>query len=245
MPDLADSVVMITGGSEGLGLALAEAFSTSGASVSICSRNMERLEAAQLALESRGGRVLSVVADVADPVSVRAWYEHTRAHAGVPDVLINNASVLGPREAIERYPLDEWRSVIDVNLTGAFIASQIVLPDLLKRRSGSIINVSSGAAIPPRREWGAYAVSKAGLDAFSLNLAEELRSTGVRVNIVDPGAMRTKMRAAAYPAENPETLKGPEAIAPLFLWLASAESRGVTGERFRADEWLAARHGEM
>src|SRR5690554_1975855 len=111
---------------------------------------------------------------------------------------------------------------------------------MLPAGNGSIINVSSGAAIPPRPGWGAYAVSKYALEGFSRNLAAELEGSGIRVNIVDPGAMRTDMRAAAYPDEDPGTLKEPEAIAPLFLWLAGDGSQGTTGQRFQADEWLRA-----
>jgi NAD(P)-dependent dehydrogenase (short-subunit alcohol dehydrogenase family) len=115
----------------------------------------------------------------------------------------------------------EWRRTLEVNLTGAFLVTRAVLPHLRAAGAGSIINVSSGAALPPRRSWGAYAVAKQALDGLSLNLAAELEGSGIRVNVVDPGSMRTPMRAAAY----------------LFLWLASDASAGVTGRRLRADEW--------
>lgn len=124
------------------------------------------------------------------------------------------------------------------NLNGTFNVTRAVAPLMVGAGSGSVINVSSGASLPPRVNWGAYAVSKAAVDAFSYNLAAELNGSGVRVNIVDPGAMRTSMRADAYPAEDPTTLKEAESIVPLFLWLATDRSRGVTGQRFQADEWL-------
>jgi NAD(P)-dependent dehydrogenase (short-subunit alcohol dehydrogenase family) len=154
---------------------------------------------------------------------------------GKLDVLVNNAGLLGPRVAIEEYPEDEWRRVIDANLTGPFLVSKTTIPHISP--GGSIINVVSGVSVEGRAEWGAYSVSKFGVEGLTQILAAELAERGVRVNAVDPGGMRTDMRAAAYPEEDPQTRITPEENTAVFLYLASDESRDVTGERFKAQEY--------
>lgn len=232
------AVVMITGASRGLGKALATAFSRAGATVSLCARSPSSLESICAEITAAGGRCLARSVDVRDEQAVNAWVTETVEALGTPTVLINNASLLGPRSPLADFPLDSWREVLEVNLTGTLVVSRAVLRPMREARQGSIINVSSGAAIPPRKEWGAYAVSKDALEGLSINLASELEGSGVRVNIVDPGAMRTGMRAAAYPSEDPDTLKRPDTIGPLFLWLASDAAARVTGQRFQADDWM-------
>ncbi|MEX2584110.1 MAG: SDR family oxidoreductase [Gemmatimonadota bacterium] len=234
-------VVMITGASRGLGAALAREFAAAGAKLSICARAESDLGPVCTRVAELGMPCLAAGVDVRDEAAVRHWIDRTRRELGTPAVLINNASLLGPRTPLAGYPLSDWRRVLDVNLTGTLIVSQLVLREMLPAGRGSIINVSSGAAIPPRRDWGAYAISKDALEGLTMNLAAELAGTGVRVNTVDPGAMRTDMRADAYPDEDPGTVKEPGSIAPLFLWLAGDAAADVTGERFQADRWLRDR----
>jgi NAD(P)-dependent dehydrogenase (short-subunit alcohol dehydrogenase family) len=235
-PKMVDQAVLITGASRGLGAALALAFGRAGARVGIGARDADALGRVAAQLQEAGARCHAAPLDVRDERSVQQWVRSAAAELGAPRTLINNASVLGPRVPLAEHEPAAWRETLEVNLTGAFLVTRAVLPHMLGG-GGSIINVPSGAAVPPRVAWGAYAVSKQALEGFSLNLAEEVKGTGVRVNIVDPGAMRTDMRAAAYPAEDPATLKTPEQTTGVFLWLASDDSRGVSGRRFRADEW--------
>jgi hypothetical protein len=148
-----------------------------------------------------------------------------------------NASVLGPRVPLRNYPLADWRQVIDVNVTGVLVPTQAVLSVMREAGGGSIISVSSGVGDRPRPNWGAYAVSKWAVEAFTYNLALEEADAGIRANVVDPGAMRTRMRRAAYPDEDPDTLPQPDAVTGVFLWLASGAADRVTGQRFRAQEW--------
>lgn len=239
---LKDKVALITGGSQGLGSALALRFAREGAAVSICARGEEALEATcreiadRLAEEGREARCLPFVADVTDPDAVARWMRTTSERFGPIDALVNNASILGERVAAEAYPLEEWRRVLEVNLTGAFVCARAAVP-YLKETRGSLINVSSGVGDHGRPYWGAYCVSKNGLEALSELMAGELEESGVRVNIVDPGAMRTAMRAAAYPEEDPDTLPEPIEVTDVFVYLASDRSADVSGHRFRAQEF--------
>jgi NAD(P)-dependent dehydrogenase (short-subunit alcohol dehydrogenase family) len=235
--DLTGRVVLVTGASRGLGAALARAFSATGASVAISARTVSSLEALAEEIRRGGGRCHVRSVDVRDAHAVERWVRDVARELGGLHTLVNNASVLDPRVPLVGVRPEDWTETLAINLTGPFLTARVAAPIMAEGGGGSIINVSSGAAIPPRREWGAYAVSKHALEGLSRNLAAELDGTGVRVNCVDPGAMRTGMRAAAYPDENPEDVLPPAEVAGVFLWLASEASRGVTGSRFRAADW--------
>lgn len=232
-------VVLITGASRGLGRALAAAFGAAGARLVLCARGEEDLHAAARELEEAGVGVEARAVDVRDPEGMGLLVARATERFGRVTTLINNASILGPRVPLRSHPLEDWRRVLDVNLTGALVPIQAVLPGMRKARDGSIINVSSGVGSVARERWGAYAVSKWAVEALSMNLALEEEEMGIRVNVVDPGRLRTEMRRAAYPEEDPSKPAPPEDAAPVFLWLASREARGVTGERFNALRWPA------
>lgn len=231
--ELDDKVAMISGGSKGLGAALARRYSEEGAAVSLCARGIEDLHEVRDELRADGARCLAVEADVSEGADVERWIGATLDEFGRVDAVVNNASVLGPRVEIEEYPEDDWRFVLDVNLTGAFLVARAAV-DPLRETGGSLINVSSGVGDHGRPRWGAYCVSKNGLEALSEMMAGELEEDGVRVNAVDPGSMRTEMRQAAYPEEDPMTNPTPYEVTDVFVWLASDASEGVTGERYRA-----------
>jgi NAD(P)-dependent dehydrogenase (short-subunit alcohol dehydrogenase family) len=233
---LDDKVVMISGASKGLGAALARRCIREGARVSLCSRGSEALEELAEELREAGGEVFNTLADVSSEDDVSRWVDETLEHFGSIDGLVNNASLLGPRTTIETYPVADWRAVLDVNLTGAFLCARAVIPALRERR-GSMVHVSSGVGDHGRPLWGAYSASKNGVEALSQMLAGELAEDGIRSNAVDPGKMRTAMRAAAYPDEDPDTLPAPKEVADVFVYLLSDEAKGVTGQRFRAQDF--------
>ena len=232
---LRDKVVMITGASQGLGRALTLAFAQEGASLVINSRNADSLDPVVEEAEASGAEVLAVPGDVSRSTHVDILVNAAVERFGWIDVLVNNAGLLGPRVPIAEYPEDEWRKVLDANLTGPFLLARAVVPHMPE--GGSIINVTSGVSIEGRARWGAYSVSKFGVEGLTQILAVELEEPGIRVNSVDPGGMRTEMRAAAYPDEDPTTKITPEENTDVFLHLASDESKGVTGERFKAQEF--------
>ena len=232
---LKDKVALITGASQGLGRALALAFAREGARVVVNARSNDSVRPVAGEVEDVGGEVLAVAADVSKGADVERLVGESVERFGKIDVLVNNAGLLGPRVAIEDYPEDEWRRIMDANLTGPFLVSKAAIPYLSE--GASIINVVSGVSVEGRAEWGAYSVSKFGMEGLNQILAAELAERGVRVNAVDPGGMRTDMRAAAYPEEDPQTRITPEENTAVFLYLASDESEGVTGERFKAQEF--------
>lgn len=234
--ELDGKVAMISGGSKGLGAALARRFVEEGAAVSLCARGEAELEEIASDLEGRGGGALTMAADVSSEPDVKEWVAATLDRFDRIDVLINNASLLGPRVGIEEYPLEDWRKVLDVNLTGAFLCAREAIP-ALRRTKGTMIHVSSGVGDHGRPYWGAYSASKNGLEAMSEMLAGELKADGIRSNAVDPGSMRTEMRAAAYPEEDPDTLPEPRDVTDVFVYLATDASRHVSGQRFRAQAY--------
>jgi NAD(P)-dependent dehydrogenase (short-subunit alcohol dehydrogenase family) len=235
---LEGKVAMITGASQGLGRALALAYAKEGAQIVINSRQRESIGPVAEEAESMGAEVLALAADVARSADVERLVGAATQRFGRVDVLVNNAGVLGPRVAIAEYPEDEWRLVVDTNLTGPFLVSKAVIAHMPE--GGSIVNVVSGVSVEGRSGWGAYSVSKFGVEGLTQILAAELKERGIRVNAVDPGGMRTEMRAAAYPEEDPMTRITPEENTGVFLYLASEASKGVTGERFKAQEYKGA-----
>ena len=232
---LQGKVVLVTGASQGLGRALALAYTKEGASLVVNSRSDEGIRPVAEEVEGLGAEVLAVPADVSRGEDARRLVDEAVGRFGGIDVLVNNAGLLGPRVAVEEYPEEEWRRVIDANLTGPYLVSKAAIPHL--RNGASIINVVSGVSVEGRAEWGAYSVSKFGVEGLSQILAAELEGRGVRSNAVDPGGMRTEMRAAAYPQEDPQTRITPEENTAVFVYLASDESKGVTGRRFKAQEF--------
>ena len=235
---LEGKVIVVTGASQGLGRALALAYAEEGASLVVNSRSEDSVRPVAEEVEGLGADVLAVAADVSDAEDVKRLVDAAVERFGRIDVLVNNAGLLGPRVEISDYSEDEWRRVLDANLTGPFLVSKATIPHVPE--GGSIINVVSGVSVEGRAEWGAYSVSKFGIEGLTQILAAELQEKGVRVNAVDPGGMRTGMRAAAYPDEDPETRITPEENTAVFLYLASDESGGVTGERFKAQEFQRA-----
>jgi NAD(P)-dependent dehydrogenase (short-subunit alcohol dehydrogenase family) len=236
---LEGKVAMVTGASQGLGRALALAYAREGAMLVINSRNYESIRDVVEEIHSLGVEVLGIGADVTSSSDVDDLVDVAVEHYDRIDVLVNNAGLLGPRVAIEEYPEDEWRRVLDANLTGPFLVSKAAIPYM--REGASIVNVTSGVSIEGRAQWGAYSVSKFGMEGLTQILAAELKDRGIRVNSVDPGGMRTGMRAVAYPDEDPTTRITPEENTAVFLYLASNESRDITGERFKAQEFQPAR----
>jgi len=236
---LLGKVALVTGGSRGIGRAIAAAYTYAGASVFICGREQAAVDAAVNDLGNNGGDIDGAAGDIGSSDDAKRLVQSALSRFATIDVLVNNAGILGPRETIADYPISVWNEVIRIDLTGLFLITHEVLPIMLARRSGSIINVTSGVGRLGKAKWGAYAVAKAGLEGFTQVLADEVKSSGIRVNAVNPAATRTRMRQAAYPEEDPMSLPSAESITPIFVHLASADSSGITGQSLNVRDWPA------
>jgi len=229
---------MITGASKGLGRALTLAFAKEGARLAICSRSSEGLLAVKAEAEALGAEVLAVIADVSIARDVERFVAMTEEVYGQTDVLINNASILGPSPMplLLDYPEDDFAEVLRVNSISPFLVARRVIPGMLQRNQGSIINVTSEAGHVGYAGWGAYGISKFAVEGLTQTWADELESTNVRVNMVDPGEMDTEMHILAVP-DCDYPLAKPEEVVDIFLYLASDRSAGINGRRFEAQEF--------
>jgi NAD(P)-dependent dehydrogenase (short-subunit alcohol dehydrogenase family) len=241
--ELYKKVCLVTGASRGLGRALALEFARQGAGVVINSRASSSKELAETEhrLKALGAKALSVIADVSKREDVERLASEALARFGRVDVLVNNASALGPTPMpfLADYPIEDFASVLQTNLTGPFMLTRALVGQMLARGSGSIINVSSDAGVVGYPTWGAYGVSKAALDQLTRTWAAELDGTGVRINSVDPGDMDTAMKRASEPEGDASQWARPETVTPVFLYLASEASAGVSGQRFSAQQFMA------
>lgn len=241
--DLHNKVCLVTGSSRGLGRALALAFAAQGAQLVINSRpaSAADLSVTERQVKALGAQVLSVTADVSRRADVERLAGEALAHFGRVDVLVNNASALGPTPMpfLIDYPTEDFEVVLRTNLTGPFMLTRALVGQMLARGRGSIVNVSSDAGVVGYPTWGAYGVSKGALDQLTRTWAAELDGTGVRANSVDPGDMDTVMKRASEPEGDASQWAKPESVTPVFLYLASDESRDVNGQRFSAQEFIA------
>ncbi len=235
---LRDRIILITGSSDGIGKALALRAAALGAQVILHGRSVPKLEKVYDAIEEIEGAPRPSIAvmdlESANAESYTTLADSIAAEFGRLDGLVHNASILGERYSIEQYDAVMWQKVMHVNVTAAFALTQVFLPLLHEAEDPSVIFTSSGVGRTGKAFWGAYAVSKFAVEGLSQVLADEHRHGALRSNCINPGATRTNMRLAAYPAEDREQLKRPEEILAPYIYLLGPASKGVTGESFDA-----------
>jgi NAD(P)-dependent dehydrogenase (short-subunit alcohol dehydrogenase family) len=235
---LAERVVLITGAGSGLGRALAIECARTGASVILSGRSQPKVERVYDEIEAMGAPQPAIaMLDLAAATAVD--YDNLAktidGEFGKLDGVVHAAALLGDRTPLEQYDVPTWCKVLHVNLTAPFILTQVLLPNLRKSADASVIFVSSGVVTNQRPFWGAYAVAKSGLESVRSMFSQELDGEpNIRVNSVNPGRMRTAMRAAAYPAEDPNTVPAPASVCGPFLYLLSARGRGIDGQYIEA-----------
>ncbi len=228
---LADRIALITGASRGIGAAVARRFAAEGAHLVLVARTVGGLEEVDDACRQAGAGPATLV-----PLNLREFdkIDHLGASLyerfGRLDVLVGNAGVLGTLSPMGHIQPNTWSETLDVNLTANWRLIRSLDPLLRQSEAGRAIFVTSGIAAGVTAYWGAYAASKAALEMMVRTYAAELLKTNIRVNLLDPGVLRTRMRAQAFPGENRDSLRPPEAVADAFLELAVAD---------------CARHGEL
>jgi NAD(P)-dependent dehydrogenase (short-subunit alcohol dehydrogenase family) len=241
MNRLQGKYALITGASQGLGRQLAINFAQEGAAgISIVARSVELLNQVRKDIYEIAPKtqVLIIGADLTKHEDIERVVATTLCEFnGHLDILVNNASSIGPSPMpyLLDYPLEDFRNVINTNLIAPFLLIKKALPAMIEN-GGSIINVTSDAGVNGYPGWGAYGISKFGIEGMSQTWAAELEDSGVRVNWVDPGDMNTAMHRAAEPEEDPTQWANPADVTEVFIYLASDESRHVNGQRFQAQE---------
>ena len=237
--DLNNQTAVITGGAQGIGLAIAERFLDSGASICLWDRDEILVNETKIRLEKKG-RVEAIVADVSDIESVKKASEQTKSAFGSIEILICNAGISGPNMKLWEYPPDEWQKVIDVDLTGVYNCLHVVSPFMIEKKYGRIVNIASIAGKDGNPNAGPYSAAKAGVIALTKSLGKELASYDISVNCVTPAAAKTQI----FDQMNKEHIqymlsKIPrnrflrvEEAASMVTWLCSAENSFTTGAVF-------------
>lgn len=226
-------VVLITGAGDGIGEQAAKTYAKHGATCILLGRTVSKLEKVYDYIVANGGEEPAIIPlDLkgATPAHYEQMAQTISEQFGKLDGVLHNASILGHLSAFKDIGEEEWRDVMQVNVNGCVFMTQALIPVLKKADNASVIFTTSSVGRKGRAFWGTYAVSKFATEGVMQTLADEYKSSGLRFNCINPGGTRTNMRAQAFPAENPETLKTPEDIMPMYLYLMGNDSVTVNGE---------------
>lgn len=238
-PDLLkDRIMLITGAGDGIGKACALACARHGATIILLGRTTRKLEAVYDAIEQAGGPQAAIYPmnlEGAAPKDYEDLAVTVQQEFGRLDGLLHNAAMLATLTPIAQYDVELWMKSIQVNLNAPFMLTQACLPLLMASPDASVLFSSDRVGRHGKAYWGAYGVAKAGIEGMMQTLADELETnTKVRVNSIDPGAVRTAMRALAYPGEDPSQLPNPMDIVLPYLYLMGPDSSGKTGGQYMA-----------
>ncbi|WP_368300872.1 YciK family oxidoreductase [Kluyvera sichuanensis] len=234
---LQNRIILVTGASDGIGREAAITYARYGASVILLGRSDEKLRAVAQEIDHEGllpARWFTLDLLTCTPQECQHIAQQVSLHYPHLDGVLHNAGLLGDVVPMDQQDPAVWQQVMQVNVNGTFMLTQALLPLLLKAESGSLVFTSSSVGREGRANWGAYAVSKFATEGMMQVLAEEYKNRPLRVNCINPGGTRTKMRASAFPTEDALKLKTPADIMPLYLWLMGDDSRRKTGMTFDA-----------
>ncbi len=243
--ELQGQVALVTGASRGIGRATALELARRGADVVLVARSGDALKSVSEEVRALGREALAIPTDVSNLTQVFTMAEKVRETFGHVEILVNNAGILGPIEHVYRVDPNAWARTIEINFIGVFNVTHSILPSMVFQQYGRIISLSSGASVRARKGWSAYAASKAAVNQFSRVLALEVAEFNIRVNVIYPGVVRTKMQEELVktPPEKWDLeqanlfrsiheegrLLPPEEPAKLIAWLAGPEGAGVNG----------------
>ncbi len=243
---LKDKVALITGAGQGIGRACALRFAQEGARVVIAEIQESRAHSVVQEIESAGGQALAVKVDVSQPESVKAMAQQALTRFERIDVLVNNAAIFSTikMKPFEEITLEEWNSLMAVNLTGTFLCCQAVAPSMRAKQGGSIINISSGSVATGRPWYAQYVASKAGVVGLTRALARELGADNITINAIMPGSTETEVpRETVTPEQAQAIVAGqsihrretPQDLVGAMVFLASDDSRFITGQTLLVD----------
>ncbi len=232
--ELKDKVILVTGANRGFGLAITMSLSKAGATVIMLGRDLGSLEYAYDAVVDAGYNepiLYPLDLEGATPENYQELQDNILDKFEKLDGLIHNAAILGAQMPIEQYDIKLWYSTLQINLSAPFMLTQFLIPLLLKSEDARILFLSSSVGRKAKAYWGAYSVSKFGIEGFAKTLSEELEKTNISVNTINPGKLRTEMRRTAYPAEDSSTVPMPEEKSAAIVYLLSSLSPKMNGEQ--------------
>jgi 3-oxoacyl-[acyl-carrier protein] reductase len=234
---LKNKIAIVTGGGRGIGKAIALTYAKEGADVVTVARTKTEIEGVAEEIRSMGRKALAIPTDVSQKKQVQAMVQQTLDEFGTVDILVNNAGV-----AIHNYLMDireeDWDLTMAVNLKGVFLCTQAVFPIMMEKRSGHIINISSGAGKRGSARYGSYCASKFGVMGFTEAIAAEARPYKVKVCVICPGPVTSKLRAENHPDDDPTKLMMPEDIADMALFIVTQHSRAYIPEVQVRTMWM-------
>jgi NAD(P)-dependent dehydrogenase (short-subunit alcohol dehydrogenase family) len=232
---LKDRIALVTGASRGIGRAIARRLAREGAHVLLLARKRKSLEAVDDEIKAEGGKASLIPLDLEDGKKIDTLGPSLYERFGRLDIFVGNAGILGGLRPLTHIPSDVWERVLAVNLTANWRLIRTLDPLLRRAPAGRVVFVtSSRVAAHGRAYWAPYSVSKAALETLAKTYASETADSAIKVNLVDPGATATSMRAEAYPGEDQETLETPEDVAEVVLDLVLPETT-ATGQIFAAE----------
>lgn len=232
--ELEGKVILVTGANRGFGLAITMDLSKAGATVIMLGRDLGSLEYAYDAVVDAGYKepiLYPLDLEGATPENYQELQDNILDKFKKLDGLIHNAAILGTQMPIDQYDIKLWYSTLQINLSAPFMLTQFLIPALMKSDDARILFLSSTVGRKARAYWGAYSVSKFGIEGFAKTLSEELEKTQITVNTINPGKIRTEMRRTAYPAEDASTVPKPEEKSSVIVYLLSNEGSKINGEQ--------------
>ena len=236
MIDLKNLNIILTGATGVIGNAILDKLILGGSNILASGTNEEKLKN----IKAKYKNVNILKFDISDHKKIDDFIEDCNSIlSNKIDVLINNASILGEMKTLEDYNYETWKNVININMNHQYYLTKNFLPLIKNSKKGSIINVSSSVGRFPREKWGAYSVSKVGLEALTEIFSQELKEVNIIVNSVNPGGTATDMRREAYPDEDQGQLPSPIDILPIFIYLASDDAT-ESGMKFNAREYIGS-----
>jgi NAD(P)-dependent dehydrogenase (short-subunit alcohol dehydrogenase family) len=232
--ELEDKVILVTGANRGFGLAITMDLAKAGATVIMLGRDLGSLEYAYDSVVDAGYKepiLYPLDLEGATPENYQELQDDILDKFKKLDGLIHNAAILGTQMPIDQYDIKLWYSTLQINLSAPFMLTQFLIPALMKSDDARILFLSSTVGRKARAYWGAYSVSKFGIEGFAKTLSEELEKTQITVNTINPGKIRTEMRRTAYPAEDASTVPKPEEKSSVIVYLLSNEGSKINGEQ--------------